>query len=350
MQTANPVSPDDQLLNQICHALNQLQLTGMLPDDLPPAIDANPNFQVLVQRLQTYQAFALALANGDLSQELDSKGRVAGALKSLQANLRHLTWQAQRIASGDLNQHMASMGDLAEAFNRMVENLSRSREELEQHATELAAQRQTAYALMLEAQAARDDLEKANRQLKDQIAEIRALQDKLKEQAVRDPLTGLFNRRYMVETLDRELSRADREHYPVSLILLDIDHFKNLNDTYGHLAGDAVLQAFGEQLRRSFRRGDAPCRYGGEEFLIILPKTALRTAVSRANHIRKAFHTIQINTRDGERVLHATFSAGVASFPAHASNAEELLRAADTAMYAAKTAGRDQTSVWVKKE
>jgi diguanylate cyclase (GGDEF)-like protein len=344
METTQPASPDDSYLNQACEALIQLQLSGKLPDDLPQAIASDPAFQQLVQQLEAYQAFALALSNGDLSQDLALKGRVAGSLKSLQASLRHLTWQAQRIASGDLSQRVAFMGDFAEAFNRMVENLRQSRESLEGHAGEMAAQRQAAYVLMLEAQATRDGLEKANRQLKEQIAETRALQDQLKEQAVRDPLTGLFNRRYMVETLDRELARAQREDYPVSLILLDVDHFKSLNDTYGHLAGDAVLQAFGEQLRSSFRRGDAPCRYGGEEFLIILPKTPLRIAVSRANHIRKAFHTIQINTAGGHMVLHATFSAGVAVFPANGTSAEELLRAADTAMYAAKAAGRDRTA------
>jgi diguanylate cyclase (GGDEF)-like protein len=346
MASTEPETSDGSLLRQACGALEQLQLTGKLPEGLALEIAADEAFQQLVWQLEAYQVFALALANGDLSQELRAKGRVAGSLKSLQASMRHFTWQVKRIAAGDLTQRVVFMGDFAEAFNRMVENLNQSREALERHAGEMAAQRQTAYAHMLEAQAARDQLEKANQRLKEQITEIRALQEKLREQAVRDPLTGLFNRRYMVETLDRELARAAREDYPVSLILLDVDHFKSFNDTYGHLAGDAVLQAFGEQLRRSFRRGDAPCRYGGEEFLIILPKTALPIAVSRANHIREEFHTIQISSGNGPLVLHATFSAGVAVFPDHGATVEELLHAADSAMYVAKAAGRDRTSAW----
>ena len=182
-------------------------------------------------------------------------------------------------------------------------------------------------------------LRDANFRLKSQLIEIGILQSQLREQAVRDSLTGLFNRRYLEETLDRELARAARESYPVSIIMIDIDHFKQINDTYGHEAGDIILKALGGMLMTHSRRGDFACRYGGEEFLIVMPNMARSIVQERAAALRQSLKALMV--RYGNHTLTATYSMGIASYPANGDTRESFLRAADMAMYAAKNAGRD---------
>ncbi len=182
-------------------------------------------------------------------------------------------------------------------------------------------------------------LQQANRRLKEQLTEIEALQAKLREQAIRDALTGLFNRRYLEETLPRELAKAGREGYPVAVILLDIDHFKTINDTFGHKPGDLMLQALGRLLDTHTRAGDIACRYGGDEFVVVLPGVLLEDACQRADELRLGFGELYVEWAGSK--LSATLSAGIATYPDHVETEEELLRAADEAMYAAKAAGRN---------
>lgn len=172
------------------------------------------------------------------------------------------------------------------------------------------------------------------------LANVR-LRETLRGQSIRDPLTGLFNRRYMEETLERELSRAEREHRPLALILLDIDRFKHFNDTFGHEAGDVVLSSLGALLRSACRAGDVACRYGGEEFVLILPAASLIDAQRRAEEIREAIRGLRVS--HGGRPLEAVrCSMGVAAYPEHGGVGGSLLRAADAALYRAKREGRDQ--------
>lgn len=182
-------------------------------------------------------------------------------------------------------------------------------------------------------------LRDANFRMKSQLIEIGILQSQLREQAVRDPLTGLFNRRYLEETLDRELARAARESYPVSIIMIDIDHFKQVNDTYGHEAGDVMLKALGGVLMSHSRRGDFACRYGGEEFLIVMPNMTSGIVQERAATLRKSLKALVVPYAN--QILTATYSMGIASYPANGDTRDSFLRAADQAMYAAKNAGRD---------
>ncbi|MDP2826143.1 MAG: diguanylate cyclase [Sulfuritalea sp.] len=183
-------------------------------------------------------------------------------------------------------------------------------------------------------------LKDANQALQQQIVEIEELQMRLKEQVVRDPLTGLHNRRFLDETLSRELARAKREGYPVSLLMIDVDHFKRINDTYGHPAGDELLKALAGLLRASCREGDIACRYGGEEFIALLPRAPADIAHERAEQWRESFAALV--TRHGEFEIRATFSAGIASFPQHAHDPDNLVERADAALYAAKQAGRNR--------
>ncbi|HSK87255.1 MAG TPA: histidine kinase N-terminal 7TM domain-containing protein [Anaerolineales bacterium] len=178
-----------------------------------------------------------------------------------------------------------------------------------------------------------------NERLQAQLIEIGLLQSKLREQAIRDPLTDLFNRRYLEETLDRELARAGREAYPVCIIMVDLDHFKQTNDTYGHDAGDQVLRALANTLAEQSRRGDFACRYGGEEFVIVMPNISERTASERARKLRRRLKSLQIPYECHN--LTTTISMGIACYPTNGETRQALLRAADKAMYAAKKAGRD---------
>jgi diguanylate cyclase (GGDEF)-like protein len=178
-----------------------------------------------------------------------------------------------------------------------------------------------------------------NDRLQSQLIEIGLLQSKLREQAIRDPLTNLFNRRYLEETLDRELARARREGYSVCLIMMDLDHFKRVNDTHGHEAGDHVLKAISETLSQESRRGDFACRYGGEEFVVVMPNITLETAYERAEMLRNTLNALSIPY--GYYNLSVTISIGIACFPLDGQTRGAILRAADKAMYAAKEAGRD---------
>lgn len=171
---------------------------------------------------------------------------------------------------------------------------------------------------------------------------LEADQAALEQLATRDGLTGLYNHRTFYILLEDELARAQRFKRPVSLLLLDIDYFKRVNDTHGHLTGDAVIRGLGELLDREARIMDRVCRYGGEEITIILPETGLETAINVAERLRAA---IEAQPFDVHAVapLHITASIGVASFPAHADNAQALVAAADAALYTAKQNGRNQT-------
>ena len=166
------------------------------------------------------------------------------------------------------------------------------------------------------------------------------LRETLSQQSVRDPLTGLYNRRYLEETLDRELSRLERSNLPLSLIMIDVDNFKNFNDTFGHEAGDAVLRDLGGLLQRYVRGSDIACRYGGEEFTIILPEADIGIARERAEILRDAVRELHL-VHDGKSLGAITLSLGVASFPEHGHRRENLLHAADAALYEAKKGGRN---------
>lgn len=170
--------------------------------------------------------------------------------------------------------------------------------------------------------------------------EVQALQQQLGEQSTHDALTGLYNRRYLEENLGRELIRAKRDGYCVSVVMGDLDHFKAVNDSYGHLAGDEALRVFGGLMKRNSRGGDINCRYGGEEFLLVLPGTTELTAFKRAEQLRLMMAETPV--KFGARDIAITVSFGVSEFPQHGKNSDELIAAADKALYAAKEAGRNQ--------
>lgn len=172
------------------------------------------------------------------------------------------------------------------------------------------------------------------------IANLR-LRDSLQQQSIRDPLTGLYNRRFLEEVLERELARARRRQVPLALVMADVDRFKGFNDSFGHEAGDMVLQSLARLLKSSLRESDVVCRYGGEEFVLILPETTASNARERAEALRSAVHGLQLRYRE-QPLGPITVSFGVAAFPEHGGNSKALLAAADAALYEAKRSGRDR--------
>ncbi len=171
-----------------------------------------------------------------------------------------------------------------------------------------------------------------------------SLREKLHSQSIRDPLTGLFNRRYMEETLEREIMRASRAQSKIGVIMLDIDHFKSFNDNFGHEAGDAILQKMGQLLMGQVRGSDIACRFGGEEFILILPEASLDTARERAEQIRLAVKGLKVENI-GQPLGAISVSLGVAVYPEQGRIPVDLLQKVDKALYLAKHNGRDRVEV-----
>ena len=166
------------------------------------------------------------------------------------------------------------------------------------------------------------------------------LRDTLRDLSVRDPLTGLFNRRYMEESLQREIATAKRKDRQLGVAILDLDHFKKFNDTFGHDAGDLLLRETGALLQQNSRAGDIACRFGGEEFVMIYPEASPEIIVKLAEDLRQAIHAMQVQ-HYGRPLGQVSASFGLAFFPRHGDTTDALLRAADIALYEAKAAGRN---------
>jgi diguanylate cyclase (GGDEF)-like protein len=170
------------------------------------------------------------------------------------------------------------------------------------------------------------------------------LRETLHQQSIRDPLTGLFNRRYLEESLNREIHRALRTERSLAVVMIDVDRFKQFNDTFGHDAGDAVLRELGTFLQTHVRTSDIACRYGGEELTLIFPDADLEDAAHRAEALRQGIKELEITHR-GQTLDQITISMGVSACPDCGTDGDDLIKAADAALYRAKKEGRDRTVV-----
>jgi len=183
----------------------------------------------------------------------------------------------------------------------------------------------------------------------DDMAEVLEQREQLlQKQAITDPLTGLYNRRYFAELLPREMIRAERGGTSVAVILMDLDYFKRINDTLGHEAGDLALKSIGVLLRSKVRGSDIACRHGGEEFALVLPQADAEAAQRRTEDIRVAVERLVLSYR-GKPMGRMTASFGIALYPSNAGDMDSLLRAADRALYEAKGAGRNRIALSAAK-
>lgn len=445
------MNDSDQLssaLEAIRDALNSKTLAPLSPElqTIPALVNLRDSIIALRQ-------FALSLANGDLSQTLPLKGDFAGVLKSLQADLRHLTWQTQMIASGDFSQRVDFMGEFSQAFNSMVVRLDQAWRELQtlkefnesivqnmmegivlddtsgnfifvnraaaelfgytpeemmgRHWTNFFPPEQL--TIIQDAnqrrQAGRSDRYEVDIHHRDGTrrtvlvsgttrfengrfagtiavftditarkeleAEAKRLLIEMERLAIIDPLTGVFNRRYFNNRVMEELERANRYEHPLALMLMDIDHFKQINDTYGHPVGDKVLQSIAELCRKNLRGTDIIGRYGGDEFVFLLPETQIRNptvpteklhattmptdASAVAERLRQEIARTGIETDQG--TIQITVSLGIAGLSELGREREmspqsreqqlaQLIAHADTALYSAKEAGRNCVKIF----
>ncbi|MFZ5821681.1 MAG: diguanylate cyclase [Chloroflexota bacterium] len=191
---------------------------------------------------------------------------------------------------------------------------------------------------------AQQALQSANTQLKARVEEVENLQQQLQEQAIRDPLTGVYNRRFLNEALEHEFARARRKKWPLAILIMDLDFFKNINDQFGHRAGDLALQRIAGTLSEKIRISDTLCRYGGEEFVILMPDVDQATAFQRAEELRGAIEALTVSSPKG--AFSVTASLGLAVYPNHTRNADDLLHAADDALYVAKRNGKNKVVVF----
>lgn len=297
-----------------------------LPGDLPAELSGIEGLPELYADMIAFRSTLLAVSRGDLSRTMDPGGFLPGVVMELQAGLRHLTWQTQRIARGDFTQRVDFMGEYSEAFNAMVAHLSMSVKALN----------------------------KANKDLLNEIEERKTVEAALRESeerfrrlSITDPLTGLYNRRHFFEIAEMETERAHRYGSCLSLCLFDIDSFKSINDTQGHDAGDIVLRMIADTSRKEARRIDVVARYGGEEFIVAFPETGIGEAGIVAERIRKAVEETRLPCGDGALCVTASF--GVAVFdPAaldgrtYAESLQAVIRQADEALYRAKNSGKNR--------
>jgi len=237
---------------------------------------------------------------------------------------------ARRFAAGSMEARVRVRGSgelalLGETYNDMagrIESYTRSLEDKVRERTR--------------------DLEAANTKLNQAMDDIRHANRRLEELATTDGLTGLFNHRHFKSLLEIEVSRSKRMDFPTSLVMLDVDHFKKYNDTHGHPAGDVVLRDVAELLRCRLRGTDVPCRYGGEEFAVILLDTSKQMAMAVAEEIRSRLEATPFEGQESQPGGSLTVSVGVATFPEDAEDQADLLRAADEALYEAKRGGRNR--------
>lgn len=279
----------EEIIELLTHLLNDTRFKQ--ETELEEACEQYPELCEVVETIRELRRVTKALSKGELNEPIPSRGFVLSSIKALQSNLSHLVWQLNQVAKGDFSQRLDFLGDFSETFNLMSEELEG------QHLI-------------------------------------------LNELARRDALTKLANRQYLDEYL-AGLFDGDRESdADFSLMMIDLDYFKNVNDTYGHDAGDVVLESVARYLRQVFRSTDFLARYGGEEFIAILPHVPLAQAQTIAERALEYFAQHPIPVRD-DVVLNVTVSIGITASTDEDVSADTVVKRSDEALYAAKENGRN---------
>jgi diguanylate cyclase (GGDEF)-like protein len=306
------------------------------PPQLPAGFASVDSLQTLYANLISLRDFLYAASNGDMSKQVAFKGYIGGALKTLQANLKHMTWQTKMVASGDFTQRIEFMGEFSESFNAMVMQLDQTLRELVSKKTELSM--------------ANEDLLKEISVRKQTEAALLESEEALRLLSMTDSLTGLYNRRHFYKLAEVEIGRILRYSRPLSVIMFDIDFFKRINDTFGHPTGDIVLKRIADITKEIVRVTDIPARYGGEEFVVLLPETHASAATTVAEKLRKQIENTTIQAESHQ--ITVTVSVGVSdelgktNSKTHKQILSEFISGADQALYASKNAGRNRVTIY----
>ena len=318
---SKPPAPTDlDQLNQILEQISTGKMVQNLPQDIPlpdePAqVQLYKNIFMLARQYNESYHFLVDLARGKLDTAPPIRNYFSNPFKNLHSELLHLTWQIQQIAKGDYEQKVSFSGDFSYAINSMIKILQE-----------------------------KEELDRINREkdikLQKYADELAALNKKLQELAITDSLTGVLNRRQFDVQMEHELQRSQRFSKTFSLVMFDIDYFKQFNDDFGHQAGDQVLVAICQYVKREIRQTDRLYRYGGEEFTLILPETNIDNAAQLAEKIRRNIAETTV-LYHGYQLPQITASFGVASYSQQIHDPAHLINAADKALYHAKNSGRN---------
>jgi diguanylate cyclase (GGDEF)-like protein len=298
-----PLQPEAiNMADSVVKYVHEVLGSAAASEELPAELCDVKKMQDLHAQLWGLRRLAFALSKGELEYLCKDRGFIVGSLKALQSNLRHLTWQAQCIARGEYHHRVSFLNDFSVAFNQMAEQLGHT------------------------------------------INQLTHQSEQYKELSHRDPLTGLYNRSAFFQLAEQLLPKSTPPN--ATLIVADIDKFKSVNDTYGHLCGDEVLRMFANTLLTVLRANDLCCRYGGEEFLILMPGTPLDKGISIAERLRKTIEDMVIPFEKLE--LRVTASLGLSRLGTMMANQgfEDYLNVhiqiADDNVYRAKAAGRNR--------
>ncbi|MDR1143398.1 MAG: GGDEF domain-containing protein [Spirochaetaceae bacterium] len=302
------------------------ELEGELAED--------PVVQQIHTELKEIREALYAFSAGDFSPVISVRGIIPGCLKALQSHLRHLIWQVQLIEGGDFSQEVRFMGEFSAAFNKMVRQLHSSLTALKQKEEVLTVLN-----------------EKLRGEIESHTSAVEALQEseaRFKFLANHDPLTGILNRRSFIERAEFELKSAAALSMPSCLAMMDIDHFKQFNDTYGHLAGDNTLRHVVNVVSRGLRKNDFIGRYGGEEFVFAFPGIDYTTGLQVVERLRKSLAETPVSLENGPVFVYASF--GVVGDAMEDSSGgtyiQKLINDADVALYAAKRGGRNRVILY----
>jgi len=281
--------------------------------ELQDELAEDPLLVQIHDELRAIREIMLAFSSGDFSPVITTRGVIPGCLKALQANLRHLIWQVQLVEKGDFSQEIKFMGEFSHAFNNMLRKLRIRLFELQEH----------------------------EKNLKESEARFKFL-------ANHDPLTGVYNRRSFIELAGVELSNAASLSIPCCMAMMDIDHFKQFNDTYGHLAGDEALRHAVRTIEVTLRKNDFMGRYGGEEFILFFYDTDEETGFRVVERLRKNLPEKPVFLKSGPVSIYASFGVVASSMedPKDKDYVQALISDADTALYAAKKAGRNRVILY----
>jgi diguanylate cyclase (GGDEF)-like protein len=314
-------------------ALDHIQ--KLLKDNAIPELEGslaeNPVLQAIHADLKAIREVVYAFSVGDLSPVIKVRGIVPGCLKSLQAHLRHMIWQVKMVEQGDFSQRVQFMGEFSTAFNNMVCQLD----------TTLSMLKKKEETLTALTNNLRNEVDLRN----SAVEALQASESRFKFLASHDPLTGALNRRSFIDRAMAELSIAMERRIPCCMVIMDIDHFKHFNDTYGHLAGDEALRHTVSIMAASLRKPDFMGRYGGEEFIFLFNNADKSTGIAIAERIREALAVNPVKIDGGLIPLTASF--GVAETandggPLEEGYIQQLISNADKALYEAKKAGRNR--------
>jgi diguanylate cyclase (GGDEF)-like protein len=309
-------------IQKLLHDNKIPELEGKLAND--------PLLREIHDHLTAIRNIARNFSEGDLSSDITTRGIIPGCLKALQAHLRHLIWQVQMVEKGDFNQEVCFMGEFSDAFNSMTRRFRLSLTKLQKN---------------------EESLIDINNNLRKEVERMDALREseaKFKFLASHDPLTGILNRRSFIEMLEAQLDTAAKRNTLCCISMMDIDHFKNFNDTYGHIAGDEALRHVARTVEESLRKNDFVGRYGGEEFILFFYDADEETGMNVLERLRKKMCERPVFVESKPVIIQASFGLVDCSKETSAKKdyLQRLIHDADTALYAAKTAGRNRVILY----